>query len=244
LLLLALMALGWGAAQNRALVRVNRALADTRAQLARETENERRRIARDLHDQTLFDLRRLLMGEAAASGPGFRGAVEAISQEIRRICEDLSPSVLENVGLTAALEWALLDGVAHLPREPAVQARFECSDELESQLGFDAGERIQIYRMVQEAIANACRHAQARCLVLRLAREGRWFVATLEDDGIGFDPIRARAGRGLGNIRSRASLIEARVDWQPRPGGGTVFRLRKTCSGDQSPAASRSASST
>ncbi|HEY9231017.1 MAG TPA: two-component regulator propeller domain-containing protein, partial [Blastocatellia bacterium] len=122
LLLLALMAVAWGYRQNRrmrqantTLESINRQLAETRLQLANETEAERRRIARDLHDQTLADLRRLMMmsdqlpthGQAAVEPLRFRQEIEDLSGEIRRICEDLSPSALANVGLAAALEWAL-----------------------------------------------------------------------------------------------------------------------------------------
>src|SRR5262249_21850299 len=118
LLTLALIALAWGYLQNRRIHRAsselastNRELAEARLQLANETETERRRIARDLHDQTLADLRHLALlvdqlpsngGNArlnrATSAPtALRHEIESISQEVRRICEDLSPSALENV---------------------------------------------------------------------------------------------------------------------------------------------------
>jgi signal transduction histidine kinase len=131
LLALALGAVWWGSRQNQRLANANDALgaanqqlAETRLQLANETETERRRIARDLHDQTLADLRRLLLltdrlpPNEAKDGldPAiFRREIEGVSTEIRRICEDLSPSVLANVGLIAALEWALAGETAHLP---------------------------------------------------------------------------------------------------------------------------------
>jgi len=82
---------------------------------------------------------------------------------------------------------------------------------------------------VQEAINNVCRHARATRVRLSagIDDEGA-FVVELEDDGSGFEPEarRGRTGRGLGNIRSRASMIGAEVAWRRREGGGTVFRLR------------------
>ena len=150
LLLFALIALGWGYFQNRrihrtsaALASANRELADARLQLANETETERRRIARDLHDQTLADLRNLalLVDQLPASGgqnvrpnrapsaPGaLRSEIELISQEVRRICEDLSPSALENVGLSAALQFALAHAVEHAAPDCKFEYEFVCDD--------------------------------------------------------------------------------------------------------------------
>lgn len=245
LLLLALVAVWWGYRQNRRMARTNAALesanqqlAETRLQLANETEAERRRIARDLHDQTLADLRRLMMmsdqlpanHHAAVEPSRFRQEVENVSGEIRRICEDLSPSALVNVGLAAALEWALTNGVAQLPDEQKFAYEFECEDGLDDKHAFKSAIQIQIFRIIQEAVNNVCRHAAATRVRLRatIAADGGLLIE-LEDDGRGFDPARAggKSGRGLTNIRSRASLIDAEADWQPRPEGGTVFTLRK-----------------
>src|SRR5262249_47045593 len=134
---------------------------------------ERRRIARDLHDQTLSDLRRLMLltdqlpknrtGELSPADPAmFRSEIESISTEIRHICEDLSPSVLANVGLAAALEWALSNTVAHLPAERRFEYEFHSVDDLEERFDLDSGEQIQIYRIIQEAISNIGHHAGAQ----------------------------------------------------------------------------------
>ncbi|MGH9759808.1 MAG: sensor histidine kinase, partial [Blastocatellia bacterium] len=233
LLLLALVALFWGYIQNRRLISTNveledtnKLLAQTRLQLANETENERRRIARDLHDQTLTDLRRLMLLTDEIAGTGsngnsmsLRNEIEAVSTEIRHICEDLSPSVLANVGLTAALEWALTDAVAHLPADRRFEYEFNCPDDTEDRLTLDGSTRIHVYRIVQEAISNTCRHAAAKKVVLSVEvdRDGV-LVVTLKDDGCGFDAAdkSQRRGRGLNNIESRASLIEAEANWASR----------------------------
>jgi signal transduction histidine kinase len=205
-------------------VGVNLALAETRLQLVQETENERRRIARDLHDQTLADLRRLLL-----VAPPFRETIESISIDVRRICEDLSPSVLQNVGLIAALEWALEESVRHLPPERTCKTTFSCPADVEERLSMTGSIGIQIYRMVQEALSNAARHSfatEVRLTVGALADGG--LEITVADDGRGFDLNGTVEGRGLANLRSRASLIGAEVDWSARLEGGTVFRLRTT----------------
>jgi signal transduction histidine kinase/ligand-binding sensor domain-containing protein len=251
LLLFALIALGWGYFQNRrihrtsaALASANRELADARLQLANETETERRRIARDLHDQTLADLRNLalLVDQLPAGGqnvrpnrspsaPGaLRSEIELISQEVRRICEDLSPSALENVGLSAALQFALAHAVEHAAPDCKFEYQFVCDDALDEKLNLSSSVQIQIYRMAQEALSNICRHANARHVKMSVAvTEAGVFDLQIEDDGRGFDrsETKKKPGRGVANIRARASMIDAEVEWAKRDGGGTMFTLHK-----------------
>ena len=250
LLLLALVALIWAIIEHRriadagtALALANHDLATARLRLANEAETERSRIARDLHDQTLADLRRLLLltdrlpieegvnGTRAGLDPAsFREEIESVSNEIRRICEDLSPSVLENVGLAAALEWALADAVTHLPESRKFNYEFECEEGLEDHMDIAPGVKMQIYRIVQEAVSNICRHAGAARVALKVSlADDNELVLKLQDNGAGFDirDKKAGRGRGLANIRARASLIEANVSWSKNPSGGTIFVLRK-----------------
>jgi signal transduction histidine kinase len=260
LLLFALIALGWGYFQNRrihrtsaALASANRELADARLQLANETEAERRRIARDLHDQTLADLRNLalLVDRLPASGgqnvrpnrapsaPGaLRSEIELISQEVRRICEDLSPSALENVGLSAALQFALAHAVEHAAPDCKFEYEFVCDDGLDEKLNLPASVQIQIYRVAQEALSNICRHANAKHVKMSIdVTEAGVFDLQIEDDGRGFDRSgsKKKPGRGVANIRARASMIDAEVDWTKREGGGTVFSLHKEQAGASPP---------
>jgi signal transduction histidine kinase len=161
-------------------------------------------------------------------GVSLRAEIEAIAVEIRRICEDLSPSVLANVGLTAALEWALSNAVAHLPSDRKLEHRFVCDDEVANALALAPTKEIQVYRIVQEAITNACRHAGASRVEVTVGggRDGALVVEVL-DDGVGFDPGERRheAGRGVANIRTRAGMLGAVATWERPPDGGTCFRL-------------------
>jgi signal transduction histidine kinase len=257
LLLFALIALGWGYFQNRrihrtsaALASANRELADARLQLANETETERRRIARDLHDQTLADLRNLALlvdqlpagqnvrPNRAPSAPGaLRSEIELISQEVRRICEDLSPSALENVGLAAALQFALAHAVEHAAPDCKFEYEFLCDDGLDEKLNLPASVQIQIYRVAQEALSNICRHANAKHVKMSVGvTDAGAFDLQIEDDGRGFDGSgsRKKPGRGVANIRARASMIDAAVEWAKRDGGGTGFRLHKEGAGTNS----------
>lgn len=226
------------ATTNRALEKTNIELRETRLRLANETEAERSRIARDLHDQTLADLRHLLVltdqlpssndDDSTPSPAAIRKEIEAISSEIRHICEDLSPSALENLGFLPALEWALSDAVAHLPAEEKFAYEFVCEAELEDRLRLSHIEQIQLYRIVQEALNNICRHAKAKEVKLSVrAEDATDLVIEICDDGVGFDGARInKTGHGIANIRSRANLIGARVEWnnaQP----GCRFEVRK-----------------
>jgi signal transduction histidine kinase len=267
LLALALIALGWGYFQNRrihrtsaALAAANRDLAEARLQLANETEAERRRIARDLHDQTLADLRNLMLmvdqssasfksGTRAAAGDGeersalvpllnnpreLRSEIELISQEVRRICEDLSPSALENVGLSAALQFALAHAVEHAAPGCKFEYEFMCDDTLDERLSLPSSVQIQIYRMAQEALSNICRHANAKHVKMSANVTGAGTLdIQIEDDGRGFErgEAKKKPGRGVANIQARANMIDAEVEWTRRVGGGTVFRLCKEGAG-------------
>lgn len=249
LLVLALIALAWGYIQNRRIHRTsaelasaNRDLANARLQLANETEAERRRIARDLHDQTLADLRNLALlvdqlpaTHAPAVRPNrtpsqpstLRSEIEAISQEVRRICEDLSPSALENVGLSAALQFALAHAVEHAAPHCKFDYEFVCDDALDEKLILPSSTQIQIYRIAQEALSNICRHAGA--MHVRMSANlspANAFELTIEDDGRGFESNEVKKhARGIANIRARASMIGAEVEWARRPVAGTAFKL-------------------
>jgi signal transduction histidine kinase len=253
LLALALLALLWAILERRrivatsaALVEANRDLAEARINLANEAERERRRIARDLHDQTLADLRHLALltdqiksnGESSRNKnptAALRNEIETISQEVRRICEDLSPSVLQNVGFAAALEFALSHAVQDAPADRRFVYDFHCDDAIEERSELAPSVQMQIYRIVQEAVNNIWRHAEATevKMFVTMTKEGD-FSLKIEDNGRSFTSQHTNTeGRGLANMRARAGLIDARISWEPRAGGGTIFTLlRKSATVD------------
>ena len=245
LLVLAVGAGGYAFLQQRSTAKANQKLEvtneelrDARIRLANITEAERSRIARDLHDQTLADLRHLLVMTdqlETASPPSqsptpteLRRKIEEVSNEIRHICEDLSPSVLENIGLVPALEWALTDAVTHLPAGEKFAYEFVCEPDLDDKLNLTPTEQIQLYRIVQEAINNVCRHAKARKVTLQVSVENSHdLVIAVRDDGIGLTATPENpTGHGIANIRSRANLIGAEATWLER-GQGSHFEVRK-----------------
>lgn len=251
LLALTLLALLWALLERRriartsaALVTANHELADARLNLANEAERERHRIARDLHDQTLADLRHLLVltdqlppkgnvSNQPVDTSALRGEIEDISQEVRRICEDLSPSVLQNVGFSAALEFAMEQAVQHAPLERKFAYEFVCDDGIEEHANLPTNVQMQIYRITQEAVNNLCRHAAPRHVKMQVSSPAAGELSLrLEDDGRDFDPktVQNSDGRGLANMQARAKLIEAEIFWSKREGGGTVFTLKRAAS--------------
>jgi signal transduction histidine kinase/ligand-binding sensor domain-containing protein len=220
LLLLALGGLIWAIIEHRRIRERSRELAAARFDLANEAERERSRIARDLHDQTLADLRSLIMmsDRIVPDKPEFRREIEAISSEIRRICEDLSPSVLENVGLIPALEFLL--------RQTFELGAFAAGEGVDERLNLPVNTQLQIYRIAQEVLTNIRSHSTADSVQMSIAVEpDGMFELVVLDNGEPFSPDYRQKGRGIGNIRSRADLIKGNVEWKTRRTGGNKFRL-------------------
>jgi signal transduction histidine kinase len=150
----------------------------------------------------------------------FRSEIESVSTEIRRICEDLSPSVLENVGLFAALEFLLNHTVEN--------GKFYTQDQ-EDRVNFSPNVQMQIYRIAQEVLTNTKRHGNATQVEMRIdISESGKFILSIEDDGKAFHPTaNTSKGRGITNIKSRIALIDAEAEWQESETGGTIFKLQK-----------------
>jgi signal transduction histidine kinase len=209
-------------------------------QLLRKTisaqEDERKRIARELHDETCQTLVALGLRFAAALVAPAPEAVRerlveakalaaATLEEVHRLIFDLRPSILDDLGLVPAIRW-----LASRQLEPlGIAVRFEI-EELEGRLPPEA--ETALFRAVQEALNNVARHAQAETVLIQLARLGESLEIEIEDDGKGFDPAgvadAAPSGRGLGlmGIRERLELLGGTAQIDSSPGQGTRVVLR------------------
>ena len=221
LLAIAVLGLIWALIEHRRIQHRNRELAAARLDLANEAERERRRIARDLHDQTLADLRKLMMltDKSTLDKPAFRTEIEAVSSEIRRICEDLSPSVLENVGLIASLEF-LLDNTIE-------KRKFIAESDLEDRIKLPMNVQLQIYRIAQEVLTNIKSHSNADHVEMsvEINADGK-LKLRIDDNGTPFHPDTVSSkGRGIANIKARASLVNAKVAWKELRAGGNRFAM-------------------
>lgn len=192
-------------------------------------EEERRRIARELHDSTSQSLTSLLVGLRALDQSGddalrqhtedLRQIVSNVLEEVHGLAWQLRPSVLDDMGLAAALKRAVAD----------YRARYDLTVDL-SIHGLDE-ERLSpevettIYRIVQEALTNVARHAQAHTVSVMIDRRDTQALVIVEDDGVGLPPDvlaqRSREHLGLYGIRERAELLGGKFNIESEPEHGT-----------------------
>jgi signal transduction histidine kinase len=186
-------------------------------------EEERRRVARELHDETSQILTALGLALHAGADPG--ELIERLHGGVHRLIVNLRPPALDDLGLAAAIE-----GLAESElRRAGIAARAELVELQDARL--DPAMEIAIFRIVQESILNIVRHAGATTVLLQggLTADGLWIE--IEDDGAGFDPANVKADtgtlRGIGilGMRERAELLGGRLTIDSAPGQGTRIRI-------------------
>ena len=195
-------------------------------------EEERRRIAMDIHDQTLSDLAAVKRGiESLKEQNGchdeaslLENSLQKAIRNLREVMDNLHPQTLDILGLGAALESHL---ERHFNGDDLPEYHFHQTQKAE-ELQLPKFANLAIYRIASEAIHNVIKHAEANRYEISLdVNDGR-FCLTVEDNGRGFDPETAFDSnhRGLHNIRERARAIGAQVLWKPsRFSSGTRFEL-------------------
>jgi PAS domain S-box-containing protein len=189
-------------------------------------EEERRRIARDLHDdlgQRLTAVRLTLESSADARGvapePISRGLemLARIEQGLDFLAWELRPAALDELGLTKVLDTY----VREWSRHTAMRATFHAG--IRDVARFAPELEASIYRIAQEALNNIAKHAHARSVNVLLEQRGDNIVLVVEDDGIGFHPIAAEETMiGLVGMRERAAAVGGTLEIEPTPGGGTT----------------------
>jgi two-component system sensor histidine kinase UhpB len=192
-------------------------------------EQERTRVARDLHDEVNQSLTGLLLRlEAtrekappalAAELAEIRALANQAMQELLTLARQLRPTALDDLGLQAALAGS----VRELSRQGAVDASFEAEGEL-GELPEDV--QLVIYRVAQEALTNAVRHSEAEHVNVLLHRDSDWVTLTVGDDGRGFTFDETGRGLGIGGMRERALLVGGEFQIESRRGIGTRVQLR------------------
>jgi PAS domain S-box-containing protein len=212
-----------------------RARTELLARMVFVQEDERRRIARDMHDQFGEHLTALSMEIAslkdlcgtrtdlAARALTLDAIAERLDQDVEQLVWRLRPTALDDLGLRAALtnyvqEWSGRHGVA---------AEVHTSGLLDDRLASEV--ETALYRIAQEALNNVAKHARAQRVEVLLERRPDCVLLIIEDDGVGFDVAKAAGGRhgfGLAGMQERAALVGANLEIETTPGQGTTILVR------------------
>jgi PAS domain S-box-containing protein len=198
-------------------------------------ESERQRIARELHDETAQSLATLLINidlvderlgeqgaEVSAGIDRLRSLARRTLDETRALSHNLRPAILDDVGLSAALEWLADDWSRSYPVDVSVDAAAYDSGRLMPSL------ELTLYRVTQEALANVAKHSGATSVDIVLESDGPHVVLTVSDDGTGFDVAAARpqgaaSGLGLFGMRERLDHASGVLSIESKPGQGTTI---------------------
>jgi two-component system, NarL family, sensor histidine kinase UhpB len=194
----------------------------------RAQEEERARVARDLHDEVNQSLTGLLLRLEAvreAAPPVLepqlaetRVLANKAMGELLSLARQLRPTALDDLGLAAAIA-----GQVEQVRRPGLGAELAADDDF---AGLDDDVQLVVYRVAQEALTNAARHSEADRIVVSLRRAGDGVELEIRDDGRGFAFEQSERGLGIAGMRERALLIGAELTIESRPGEGTTVRLR------------------
>jgi signal transduction histidine kinase len=233
----------WNKELERTVQERTRELEESRAmrgellhKLISAQEQERKRIARELHDDTSQALAALVValdmaamtsaseGELKTKLASMKTLAVSLLDNVRRMIFDLRPTVLDDLGLLSALRWYAEERLRPL----GVRVRVEISG---AERRLPAQVETALFRVVQEAVTNIAKHAEAENAVLSIDFGDSAILIEIEDDGKGFD-VQAFArstdkGRGLGllGMRERITLLGGSISIDSEPGGGTRLKI-------------------
>jgi two-component system sensor histidine kinase UhpB len=212
------------------LVRIEEERRRSGRLVLRAQEEERRRLARDLHDEVNQALTAILLRLEALSQAAPPALTEELSElkrlvnqamnELLQLARQLRPTALDDHGLLPAMA----SQVRRFAAQTGIKADLNASGE-DSRLQPD--EEIAVFRIAQEALANVARHAGASRVQVDFRAGDGGLSLTVSDDGRGFEPGRPNGrGLGLGGMAERARLVGGELTIESQPGGGTELSLR------------------
>ncbi len=218
---------------ERVLVQSQQELEDLSAQLIKAEEEERQRIAAELHDGIGQQLSVIKFGVESVRN-GLKGSisreqedllgglierVRQATEEVRRISMDLRPSILDDLGIVITIDWFCREYQKMLPRI-AIHRRIEIDEN-----DIPPALKVAIFRILQEACNNISKYAKAGLISIKLVLDGDRICFSVADDGIGFDYAAILAGTdrgfGLGSMKERAKLTGGVYELRSAPGEGT-----------------------
>jgi two-component system sensor histidine kinase UhpB len=191
-------------------------------------EDERKRVARELHDEVGQTLTALMLQIESVSGRApaeldealdeLRETARAGAEDVRRIAKRLRPEALDELGLRSAL--------AALTSAFAAQAALRVDRRLERVEALTDDQELVVYRVAQEALTNVARHARAARARVELSQRDGTVTLIVRDDGRGLPSGALESSSGIRGMRERALLVGGRIDIGPAAGGGTEVALR------------------
>jgi len=218
------------AAQNRQLrEEIAAREQDMRSKREEAREDERKHIARELHDELGQHLSAIRLELSfvrmrwGADNPELREKVQSVQESIdgviyvvRDLVARLRPVVLD-MGIASALEWLVC--------EFRTSSEVTCDLQIDEQVAdLTPWQTSTVFRLVQESLTNIGRHAHARNVQVSLQRQSVAYVLTVCDDGLGFDPTKIGVkSLGLQGMRERAQMLDGQLDLRTRPGAGTTI---------------------
>ncbi|GEP89765.1 Histidine kinase-, DNA gyrase B-, and HSP90-like ATPase [Chitinophaga terrae (ex Kim and Jung 2007)] len=211
LLLFTILLLGYFYYRNRKKTAAQQEQIRVSQAMLQVQEEERTRVARDLHDSLggLLASTKINLSAIANNNTALSGIVNQLDvsvTELRRIAHNMMPEMLLRLGLEAALK-DLCDSFA----SRGMAIRCQCMD---IQPDIPQAEQVTIYRIIQELLSNAVKHAGATMILVQCNQRGNQFFITVEDDGAGFDPamLEYKEGMGFINIRNRVAYLNGNMD--------------------------------
>lgn len=189
-------------------------------------ENERKRVAKDLHDGigvllTSVKLRLSNFQDKVEAKEDFKNSLEQIDNactEVRRISHNMIPASLTKLGLQEAI-LDLLDNVQ-------ASTDIIIEEALDYEEGaYDESKEVMIYRVVQELINNSLKYADPTKLSIEIHKHKQDYLLTYKDDGKGFEKSKVKSGLGLRSIASRVDILKGKLTFETAPGEGAIFNI-------------------
>jgi two-component system sensor histidine kinase UhpB len=230
---------------NSMLDRLEQARREQAMLILQAQEEERRRLALELHDESSQNLSALLIHteilsqslqaipESMFIQPIYEQLLKGLQQlnrltqktldNLRILAQQLRPSVLDDLGLQSALRWLAEDSRER--QQLPVEVQLEHVEDTIRTQKHAALYETTLFRIAQESLTNAARYARAQRVWLSLSQDQNSISLQVRDDGCGFDPLQKHAGLGIAGMRERATLLEGTLTIISQPGQGTTVEV-------------------
>ena len=212
------------------LVKMNYKFRNLSAHLQNSREDERMKIAREIHDElgqsttalklNMSWLSKKNLSEEVAVKNRIDDTINLLNdmvKSIRRISQDLRPSILDNLGLCAAIEWY----IGEFEKRTSIKCTFD--NQLIDDSNLTNNVKTTLFRICQESLTNVMRHAEATCVDCVLKRNQNEVILSIHDNGKGFNITQKNKSFGLLGMQERASMINGNLIIKSAPDNGTTI---------------------